>query len=172
MNTGPTGVVTPLRLAAFVAVTLAAVGAVVWGRVRTVDVPQVAVWADVPAVCAGPGVPLAALDTALEWWAERGHHATRSCDAWTVSIDVDPTIDQRASVEDVTLTHGLTVLHAEGGVAVAAEIRVLPHASALVLAHELGHALGYQHPPAAPTGHLMHALRPGWDGRGLQRGAP
>lgn len=88
----------------------------------------------------------------------------------TVIVAGDPTIDGRDSAEQATPTrHGVT--HAwttSFGLTTRADVRVLPYASALVIAHELGHVLGYEHPRAAPSGHLLHPTRPGWDGRGLE----
>jgi hypothetical protein len=143
-------------------------GVIAWGRVKPVKVPRVGSWEDVPVVCAGRGVDPAALDQAAVWWDSQGHELELSCERWTVSIDIDATLDTRASVDDVALTHGVTVLHTDQAVVVAAEIRVLPGADALVIAHELGHALGLLHPRFAPSGHILHPSRPGWDGRGVQ----
>lgn len=156
------------RFAVFCVVTALAAVIVLWGRVRTVEVPHPARWEDPFVVCPGEGVASAALDEAVTWWKEMGHDLEVGCDEWSVSVDVDPALDTRASVEDLAVTHGETHVWAVDGVVAAAEIRVLPGADALVLAHELGHALGYLHPLAPPSGHLLHPSRPGWDGRGLE----
>jgi len=148
----------------------AGIGAVIgWGRVRNVEVPRPARWEDAPVVCSGPGVDSTALEEAVAWWRELGHDLQVSCDGWTVSIDVDPTLDTRGSVEDLSTTHGSTHVWTQDSVVAAAEIRIRPGVGALAIAHELGHALGYQHPAAAPSGHILHPSRPGWDGRGLGR---
>jgi hypothetical protein len=154
-------------LAAGLALSTLIAGFIAWGRVRTVEVPDHADWESVPLLCPQPGVDGAALLQAVRWWREQGHELTLSCDQWTVWIGVDATIDTRDSVEDIGTTHGWTALAVQDGIARSAEVRVLPGSDALVYAHELGHVLGYAHPRAAPTGHLMHPRRPGWDGRGL-----
>lgn len=157
----------PRLLALGLALSAVIGGIVAWGRVRAVHVPTVGTWADVPVVCPGQGVPDDALRQAVAWWDQRGRPIEVGCSDWSVSLDVDPTLDERASVDDVSLTHGMTALHADGQTIVAAEIRILPGSDALVIAHELGHAFGLLHPRAAPTGHILHPHRPGWDGRGV-----
>ena len=142
-------------------------GIIGWGRVRDVRVPRIGVWRDVPRLCVS-GVPGPDVNRAIAWWRSLGHQIEVGCDRWTISLDADPTVDDRASVDDLSETHGITVVHVDSGVVVAAEIRVMPRAGALVVAHELGHALGYRHPDAAPSGHMMHPHRPGWDSRGLE----
>jgi hypothetical protein len=157
----------PRLLAAGLALSALVAGIIGWGRVRSVEVPRPVRWEQVPVLCAEPGVSGPDLLEAVRWWQAQGHALRVSCDAPTVRVRLDITIDTRDSVEDLGTTHGLTLLRAEGARAVSAEVRVLPGGDALVYAHELGHALGYQHPRGAPTGHMLHPSRPGWDGRGL-----
>lgn len=157
----------PWLLAAGSLLAVVVLGVVAWGRVRPVEVPRLARWEGTMTVCPGRGVSVLELERAVTWWRFRGWDAVVSCDAWNVSVEVDPTLDTRASVEDVGTTHGVTRVHAQDGVVVLAEIRVLPGADALVLAHELSHALGFGHAKLAPTGHITHPHAPGWDGRGL-----
>lgn len=148
------------------AVAAAVGGVVAWGRVRTVEVPRVARWETPPEVRARPGVDLDALDEAVRWWSARGHPlrivpADESRLGGVIEVAVDRTLPEGI----LGLTHKWA---APGTRSITwAEIRVAPGADALVLAHELAHALGYEHPHAAPSGHILHPTRPGWDGRGV-----
>jgi hypothetical protein len=83
-------------------------------------------------------------------------------------VGVDPTLDTRDSVDDLGTTHGWTAVAVQDSVALSAEMRVLPGSDAIVYGHELGHVLGFAHPKACPSGHILHPRRPGWDGRGVQ----
>jgi hypothetical protein len=146
-----------LGLLGLLAAVLAGVGVGV-GRTREVRVPRPARWDEAMIVCPGAGVDLDALDRAVAWWVDLGHDVEVDCEApWAVGIDADPSLH----------TLGLTHVQARGGLVDTAHIRIRPAAWDLVIAHELGHALGYQHARHAPTGHLMHPSRAGWDARGL-----
>jgi hypothetical protein len=159
----------PVLLGLGLAVSGVVAAIIGWGRVRDVEVPRAGSWSPPPVVCAR-GVRLEEFSEAVGWWRRQGHPIALSCERPTMTLDADPTVDTRGSVEDLSVTHGITRVRQDGPRIVSAEIRVLPGADALTVAHELGHALGYRHPPAAPTGHLLHPHRPGWDGRGLGAG--
>jgi len=159
----------PVLLVAGLLTTAATLAVVAWGRLRPVDVPRAGRWENDVVVCPDDEVDLAALERAADWWRERGHVIRIDCPG-RVTVVTDPTLDTRDSVDDPDLVHGRTRVWQVGPEIASAEIRVLPDAGPLVLAHEIGHALGYRHPWGAPTGHLMHSAQPGWDGRGLEVG--
>lgn len=156
----------PWLLGAGLALTAAFAGIIGWGRVREVEVPTVGVWETIPTICVHT-VPAADVAEAVNWWRRQGRPMVVSCRDWTVSLTEDPTVDLRDSVDDTDERHGVTVVRTSRDVIVGADIRVMPGAGALLVAHELGHALGFLHPVAAPTGHIMHPHHPGWDGRGV-----
>lgn len=144
--------------AAGLAVVAAALGTVVWGRVRAVAVPRVATWPAAVEVCATPDVDPTALRRALQAWRDLGHdidYGTRCA----VSIRVDYLLEGHGLCRSTATTDGQMI---------RAEVLVRSGSDAVALAHELGHALGYEHPAAPPTGHLMHPTAPGWDARGLE----
>lgn len=146
-------------------------GIVVWGRVRDVEVRQVATWDRPVTVCASSGVDPDALREAVRRWRDQGHDlsiSTRICD---IQVMVDASLDDRTSIRNRRLVRARTAVEHERGRIEHAEIRVLPDAGLLALCHELGHALGYMHPRAAPTGHLLHPHDPSlndWRGLGGQ----
>lgn len=156
----------PILLTLGLSLTAAVLSVAAWGRFRSVEVPRPATWPGPVQICVRAGVDVAEVDQAVGWWRSRGHAVSRGCPG--VEIWGDPAVDTRSSVDDPEVVHGHTRVQAAGDRIVFAEIRVVPDADALVVAHELGHALGYRHPRFAPTGHLMHPSRPGWDGRGLE----
>ena len=143
------------------AVSLVVLGAVGWGQTRPVRVPTVGRWTRTPVIIPGPGVGETNLDIARATWAGLGHRSvvlhTGPAD---ISIVVDPALVDRGKTV-CTVVNGSTITRAE--------IRVKPGATALELAHELGHAFGYLHPYLCPSGHLMHPRHPGWNARGLER---
>lgn len=163
-------------------VTALAAGAVVYGRVRSVDVPRVGAWEAVPLVCA-PTIDRVALAGAVRLVREH-HHDLRMLPVsdpcvpgdGVISLVVDPALDdqvpagpigsmsQDPAVRDGELlpltpaTWGVTTRTQQGTRIVRAHVRLHPHyGGELVLAHELLHALGWEHPsPAPPSGHVLH----------------
>lgn len=155
--------VSAILLGAGLAVSAAIGGLVAWGRVRSVSVPRPARWATPPRIWRGSGVDREALEVAIRWWRARGHDVWigGASDPSAILVVAQPQPEGRAGSTHCWATP-------DGATLVRAEVSVAPGADALTLAHELGHALGYEHPVAPPSGHLMHPSRPGWDGRGLE----
>ncbi len=144
-------------------------GIILFARVKEVNVKTFATWEEPPVLCISKEFNQTELHQALEWWADLGYTFERSCETHTGSLQIDPTIDQRDSYDDVSVTHGLTSLSVKDGKIYQAESKVLPGSDALVIAHELGHLLGFRHPNFCPTGHILHPHNPGWDSRGLEK---
>lgn len=159
-------------LALFLGLAALAAAAVVWGRFRRVVVPRPRRWGSVgPRIWISAHVRNEDVIESVRWWRSLGHDVDLSSSLQVASVIVvgDPTVDERASAEqDAPTRHGVThSWSSASGLVTRAEIRVLPYASSLVIAHEIGHALGYEHPLAPPSGHMLHPTRPGWDSRGL-----
>lgn len=146
----------------FLAAVLAATGGVVYGRVRPVSVPRTATWGDSPVSFEpAEGVDAVELAKAVLWWRGHGH-----------DVMVRTPGDVRVEVSDLgPALRGLTLREDYAGTVIAATILVSDGGDTLAIAHEIGHALGYEHARWAPSGHLMAAegSRAGWDGRGLDR---
>jgi hypothetical protein len=160
---------------------LAAGAAVVYGRVRSVDVPQPAHWPGVALVCAGDGVDRVALVEAIDALEEheqkvrllaRGEDCTPR--DGIVAVRVDPSLDTEAGMggfdgDEPRIVWGLTHVVAEGERIRSATVRLHPRQDATGDAHELLHALGFEHPRLAPTGHILHPSNPSLrDWRGVE----
>jgi hypothetical protein len=173
----------PVTMGLFIAITAAFGGLIAWARVKKVTVPRPLTWAEAPIVVAGAGINPAAVKEAVDWWLARGHkiaighYGSRPTGA--ITIEVDKTLDERASFDDPDscIKLGVTTVTADGTKIKEARIRLLYGGDALSLAHEIGHALGYgpgpgvklHHPFGIPSGHMMHPSRAGWkDWRGLE----
>ncbi len=164
----------PVLLHIGIAVSVLMLIVIAWGQFKKVDVPRRPDYPEPLVICAvdsndGPA-PVDELRVAVTQWNLHGYDVQLSCglDANT-TLFVDRTVDERASVDDTVVRHGVTTVTTDaGGVIQGITIRVLVGASDLVLAHEIGHALGFQHPVACPSGHLMHPHKNGWDWRGLE----
>lgn len=149
-----------LHDAAFFLCCALAIGAVVYGRVRRVVVPQVGEWRSTPTVYCDRRLRDSVRE-AIAWWGERGHplmlldHEAGA----RVTIRLDPELADR----------GDTKCWTDGDNVVSAQCVVRSEDDIVAVAHEIGHALGYLHPIAAPSGHLMHPSRPGM-GWGSDRG--
>ncbi len=137
-----------------------------WGRLREVEVPRPLGWDHAPVIVCGDNPLLA---EAVAAWRQRGHPlraGTADCD---VVVTYDSTLDERDSVEDGAFVHGrASLIHTPEGIIQHVGLALLPTAGLAAHAHELGHALGYQHPRAVPSGHVMDPSGPGTkDWRGL-----
>lgn len=159
------------------AVSAAFLAVIGWGQLRSITVPQPAAWPQPPALCAsGPGVDEAALRKAVEEWRQHGHPVRLDCNAPDVLLSVDQALeagtdwnadDPEHALDDAPQTWGLTRCQSLGDELLSCTVRMHPRAGPIAYTHELGHALGYQHPALCPSGHLLHPSRPGWDWRGL-----
>jgi hypothetical protein len=159
-----------------VATSVAVLGAVLFGRVRGVDVPRVAEPAYPVTVCVDESVPMGVAAEAVSLWVAVGHHIdiARPCTEGRVTVSVDRVRVDLMAPPDATMeggsAHGVTDLRHTDGRITRAAVYLHDPTDVEVLAHELGHALGYLHARWAPAGHLMapdHS-RIGRDMRGLE----
>lgn len=181
---------TALGVAGLVAALVAGV-AVVFGRVRDVEVPRRGAWSSPPSVCVEAPADRVLVGEALGVLREHGIAPGRllpegtPCDLrpGLVVVSVDPSldvpgladIDADGDLDEVTndgagVVWGRTRVHQieTGGPIVEVDLRVHPRAQLTAHVHELLHAHGYGHPPAAPSGHVLHPTRAGLaDWRGV-----
>ena len=165
---------------------LVAGAAVVFGRVRDVEVPRRGAWSSPPSVCVEAPADRVLVGEALGVLREHGIAPGRllpegtPCDLrpGLVVVSVDPSLDretlpdldegpavpaERSSWERVRVSQRET-----GGPIVQVDLRVHPHGQLTAHVHGLLHAHGYDHPPAAPSGHVLHPTRAGLaDWRGV-----
>lgn len=157
-----------LGIGAGAAAVIAAV--IGWGRARPVEVPRPLLWDHAPVViCVEDHASAVLVYEGVLLWREHGYPLLVGTTGCNVRVEVNPALDDRDSVDDDRFVHGRTSLSHEGPVVYDGLIEVLPGSRLEVYVHELGHALGFQHPNAAPSGHVLHPSRPGLrDWRGLE----
>lgn len=172
------------------ALAVAAGAAVVWGRVRSVEVPRRGTWAITPELCVE--AKRREVQDALRHLRDHGFRLELLpareglCPelAGQVVVRVDPALDTAVGLgsgwsadgtisdrdESETAAWGSTrVTQTSSGSIVRALVRLHPDADELTVTHELLHAMGWDHPVAPPTGHVMHPHAPGLkDWRGVE----
>lgn len=158
----------PRLFIAGIVVAVVFFGIILWGRFKDVKVPVIATWDSTPVICASEGIDPLELKKAIKWWEDLGFQFEQSCNIYTVDINANPFIDGGNYSDSNYYTKGLTTLRTRNGVIESVDVEVLPGSDALVIAHELGHVLGLQHPSFAPSGHILHPRNPGWDARGIK----
>lgn len=146
----------------YVVAGLVVVGFLAWiviGQVKhTVHPILIGRWGETLHECPSEDFPRDVLEEAVDLWRAEGFSIVIDCGAPSASIVIDPTVDIRASVDDLAIRHGVTghlVLSADGEITGAAT-RMLPGPTVEWTAHEIGHQLGFAHPNFCPSGHVMH----------------
>lgn len=154
---------------------LAAGAAVVFGRVRDVEVPRRGAWETPPSVCVVEPASRQLVGEALGVLREHGLAPGRLLPEGApcaprdglVVVVVDPALDGEALpgldeevAVDRTVWGRTKVSQREtGGPILRVEVRLHPRAQLTAHVHELLHAQGYDHPPQAPSGHILHPTR-------------
>lgn len=170
-------------------VTVAAGAAVVWGRVRSVEVPRRGAWGPIaPAVCVEGH--RGEVRDAIAILHDHGHDLDLlppppggACPerVGQIVVRVDPALDtagplgvgwvggEIGDADEAGVRWGSTRVWQEGDRIVRALVRLHPDSAETAATHELLHALGWDHPVAPPTGHVMHPSAAGLrDWRGVK----
>lgn len=161
---------------------LAAGAAVVFGRVRDVEVPRRGAWETPPSVCVVEPASRQLVGEALGVLREHGLAPGRLLPEGTpctprdglVVVVVDPALDvpgyfdvgddgimEAVQNDGAGVVWGRTKVSQRetGGPILRVEVRLHPRAQLTAHVHELLHAQGYDHPPQAPSGHILHPDR-------------
>lgn len=154
---------------------LAAGVAVAVGRVQRVEVPRRGEWDAPPAVCVEAPADRQLVGDALDVLREHGIAPGHLLPEGTpctprdglVVVVVDPSLDGEALpgldeevAVDRTVWGRTRVSQREtGGPILRVEVRLHPRAQLTAHVHELLHAHGWDHPRAAPSGHVLHPTR-------------
>lgn len=167
------------------AVTAVFGGVIAWGRLRSVEAPRHGTWPGVMLVCADEGVSRRDVSQAHAHLVDHGFRVRilavgSDCTPrdGLATVRVDPTLDvgtglgdgwdggniSTIDADDEGTVWGRTqVTQTQGGVILRADVALHPSQHELSTTHELLHALGWGHPVAPPTGHVLHPLSPGLD---------
>lgn len=124
---------------------------------REVQVGRPHRWVGELHVCPKKGVDKDEFDYAVLVWSLLGHRVERGCGPSSIEVEKAPFLEDR----------GVSLLIGEGKKIVHAKILVRED-SAMVIAHEIGHVLGYEHTKPWAVGHLMHGWLPGWEATDLR----
>lgn len=122
--------------------------------VGLVHVPRWGEWDGPMVVCPSQDVAGPEFGEAVQWWRDMG---------WNVAVGCGRDARVRVSYDPDQFERGLALRR--GRKPIASCSIVVSDRSAVVVAHEIGHCLGFEH--SLHPGHLMHRRRVGWDGRGL-----
>lgn len=163
------------------AAALVAGAAVVWGRLRDVEAPRRGEWATSPAVCV-VDADRQIVGEAIGILRDHGqdlHLLPESVeceprDGWIV-VRLDPTLDGETlpelSIDGPAPARGggghawarTRVTQTVDGEIRRVDMRLHPAAQKTAAVHDLLHSLGWDHPPQAPSGHVLHPTRASLD---------
>jgi len=145
--------------------SLAAVAAVVYGRIRRVKPKVMGAWTQKLLLieCAEPSILPNLVEAIKLWDSLQWSMVLIQTIPGVIQVKTDPTLEDLG-----LLGRTFTQVEKDTGRILSATIYVVPNASVTTIAHEIGHALGFDHTQI--TGHLMHATKPSInDLRGLER---